>query len=45
MTTIIAFLGVWFIASAPFGIMAGRFIAAGQRDDLAEHLIVPRGDE
>lgn len=43
MTTILLWLGVWFLASIPFGIMLGRFIAAG--NDLTEHLIVPRGDE
>ncbi len=42
--TILAFLGLWFLVSIPFGIFLGRFVAAG---DLTDHVIVPRdrGDE
>lgn len=48
MTTFLAIIGAWFLASIPFGIMMARFCSIGQdctigQDrDLTEHLIVPR---
>lgn len=30
MTTFLAIVGAWFLASIPFGVMAGLFIAAGR---------------
>ncbi len=37
--TILAFFGLWFLVSIPFGILLGRFVAAG---DLTDYVIVPR---
>ena len=45
MTTVLTVLAVWFLASIPFGILMGRFIAAGQSGDLSRYLANPKDDE
>lgn len=45
MSTLLIVLAVWFLASIPFGIFMGRFIAAGQSGDLSRYLANPKDDE
>jgi hypothetical protein len=45
MTTVLTILTVWFLASIVIGLVAGRFIAAGQSGDLSRYLANPKDDD